>query len=278
VLVSANYRLSFDALRSVLGGTDAWILVLDTYGINVWCAAGKGTFGTDELVSRIESTRLAEAVENRTLVVPQLGATGVRAREVRRRSGFRVEFGPVRARDLPEFLRRGSATEEMRRVRFDLRDRAVLIPVEAGNALPYLAGAVLLAHLGDGAVGSAGITAAFAAGLVGFPVLMPRLPGGDFSTKGFFLGGAVGLAAAAAAYAADAEAGSASRVLRAVSYLLALPAVTSFLALNFTGCTTFASPSGVRREIFRYVPAMAAMAAAGVITDIAGRVLRAREV
>ncbi len=46
VFASANYTLSFDALRAALGGVDAYILVLDTKGINVWCAAGKGTFGT----------------------------------------------------------------------------------------------------------------------------------------------------------------------------------------------------------------------------------------
>ena len=53
VFASANYALSFDALRSALSGKDAWILVLDTKGINVWCAAGKGTFGTEELVRKI---------------------------------------------------------------------------------------------------------------------------------------------------------------------------------------------------------------------------------
>ena len=55
VFVSANYTLSFDALRSSLAGVDGYILVLDTHGINVWCAAGKGTFGTDELVNRSRS-------------------------------------------------------------------------------------------------------------------------------------------------------------------------------------------------------------------------------
>ena len=47
VFVTANYTLSFDALRAALDGRDVYILVLDTQGINVWCAAGKGTFGTD---------------------------------------------------------------------------------------------------------------------------------------------------------------------------------------------------------------------------------------
>ena len=54
VLVTADYTLSFDALRSALAEIDAYILVLDTQGINVWCAAGKGTFGTDELVKRAQ--------------------------------------------------------------------------------------------------------------------------------------------------------------------------------------------------------------------------------
>ena len=126
VFVSANYKMSFDRLRSQLTGRDGWIMVLDTEGINVWCAAGKGTFGTDEIVKRAEATRLAEVVSHRTLVLPQLGA-----HEVKRRTGCRVVYGPVRAQDLPAFLDAGmKATPEMRRVRFPIRDRIVLVPVE----------------------------------------------------------------------------------------------------------------------------------------------------
>jgi CO dehydrogenase/acetyl-CoA synthase gamma subunit (corrinoid Fe-S protein) len=87
VFASANYTLSFDALRSALAGTDAWILVLDTKGINVWCAAGKGTFGTNELIRRIAVTGLSEVVSHRKIILPQLGAPGVSAHEVARRSG-----------------------------------------------------------------------------------------------------------------------------------------------------------------------------------------------
>jgi len=50
VYVSCNFKLSFDHLRCALHNINAWILVLDTKGINVWCAAGKGTFGTKGLV------------------------------------------------------------------------------------------------------------------------------------------------------------------------------------------------------------------------------------
>jgi len=73
VFISANYKMSFDYLRKDLNSVDGWILVLDTKGINVWCAAGKGTFGTDELVNRIAIVRLGDIVRHRELIVPQLG-------------------------------------------------------------------------------------------------------------------------------------------------------------------------------------------------------------
>jgi len=131
VLLSANYKLSFDHLRRSLGGRDAWILVLDTHGINVWCAAGKGTFGTAEIVRRVRSCGLSRVVGHHKLVAPQLGAPGIAAHEVRQATGFHVVYGPVRAKDLPAFLdARMTAPPEMRRVSFRLRDRLLLVPVE----------------------------------------------------------------------------------------------------------------------------------------------------
>jgi len=107
VFVTANYKLSFDLLRRAVSSIHGWILVLDTLGINVWCAAGKGTFGTDELVDRIQSSGLADVVSHRKLIVPQLGAPGIAAHEVKRRSGFQVIYGPVRAEDRSEERRVG---------------------------------------------------------------------------------------------------------------------------------------------------------------------------
>jgi len=275
VFVSASYQLSFDALREALDGMDAYILVLDTMGINVWCAAGKGNFGTNELVSRIEKTGLAEVVAHRTLIAPQLCATGVAAHEVRKRSGFRVKFGPVRAEDIKEYMANGKATPEMRRVRFSLRDRAVLIPVEGKNALPMVAGASALAYIAGDPTGALGIASASIAGLAGLPLLLPWLPSEDFSVKGFFLGGLVGLGAAASSFVRDDATALPLRVLKAASYALALPPLTAFIGLNFTGCTTYTSPSGVRREMNRYIPLMAGMAGAGLLANVASRIVRA---
>jgi hypothetical protein len=260
VFVTANYTLSFDALRSVLGGIDSYILVLDTHGINVWCAAGKGTFGTDELVQRIEATHLAEVVRHRVLILPQLGAPGVAAHEVKIRSGFRVEYGPVRAEDLPEYLKTHQATPEMRRVRFTLKDRLVLIPVELVAVLLPLLVVILL--------GSKGAAAAILAGTVLFPILLPWIPTHDFSAKGFILGGLVALPFAAFAFLNQPESAWWLRVAWALVYLLIIPSITAFLTLNFTGSTTFTSRSGVKREIFAYIPPMAWMFGLGLVLNV----------
>jgi len=276
VFVSANYTLSFDALRSALAGIDGYILVLDTEGINVWCAAGKGTFGTDELVRRTESTRLREVVRHRVMILPQLGASGVTAHEVKKRSGFEVEYGPVRAADLPEYLKTHRATPEMRRVRFALRDRLILIPVELVYVfLPVLliAGAVAILSMWLPRVDVDyaflfGLVAAVLAGVALLPILLPWIPTRDFSSKGFILGGLVGLPLAMTAFLSNAGGPGWLQVGGALPHLLALPPVTAYLALNFTGSTTFTSRSGVRREIFTYVPIMAWMFGIGIVLGI----------
>ncbi|MCZ7385640.1 MAG: mercury methylation corrinoid protein HgcA [Candidatus Methanoperedens sp.] len=268
VFASANYTLSFDALRSALHGNDCYILVLDTKGINVWCAAGKGTFGTDELVHRIEAVGLNDVVNHRTLIVPQLGATGVDAREVRRRCEFKVEFGPVRAADLPEYLKTHKASEEMRRVRFTLYDRIVLIPVEMKNfLLPVLIASVIFALVGNYTAAAAAVAAAFT-GLVLFPILLPWIPTTDFSTKGFLIGGLMALPFALNSFYGMTDEKLWLRYGWALAYMLVIPSISAFLALNFTGSTTFTSVTGVKREIFTYIPKIAWMFGIGIILVI----------
>jgi hypothetical protein len=267
VFASANYTLSFDALRSALAGTDAWILVLDTQGINVWCAAGKGTFGTGELVRRIQSTGLAIIVSHRKIIVPQLGGPGISWPEVVRRSGFLVEYGPVRASDLPEYLKTHTATPKMRRVQFPFKDRIALTPVEFVHAaLPMSAGAAILLFVA-GPVAALAVLSGVLAGTVLFPALLPFIPTQDFSSKGLILGAVVAVPFAVS-FATNTALPVWANVLATATALLVIPAVIAYLALNFTGCTTFTSRTGVKKEIFRYVPVMAVMAAAGTLAAI----------
>ncbi|OPX64802.1 MAG: Acetyl-CoA decarbonylase/synthase complex subunit gamma [Methanoregula sp. PtaB.Bin085] len=268
VFASANYTLSFDALRSALAGIDAWILVLDTKGINVWCAAGKGTFGSAELVKRIKAAGLDTVVTHRKIIVPQLGAPGISWPEVLRKSGFMVEYGPVRARDLPEYLKTHTATPAMRRVEFPLTDRLVLTPVEFVHAaLPTAIAAAVLWFLA-GPVAALAIIAAVLAGTILFPALLPFIPTHDFSSKGMILGLIV---ATPFVYVFGTTAGVPvwAAVFGAAAALLIIPAITAYLALNFTGSTTFTSRTGVKKEIFRYVPLMAVMLVAGSLFALA---------
>lgn len=274
VFVTANYTLSFDALRSALKGVDGYILVLDTHGVNVWCAAGQGTFGTDELVNRIAVTKLENVVGHRKLILPQLGASGVNAFEVQKRSGFKVEYGPVRARDIPEFLKIGKVTPEMRLVQFDLVDRLVLIPVElTGIALPLVIAAVVFGFLG-GLFSAAAVIVTVLSGVLLFPTLLPWLPTKDFSSKGFFLGVLAALPFAVGTFLGHQGLSLWLRVAYGLTPVFLMPPVTAYIALNFTGSTPFTSRSGVKKEIFRYVPVMAGSLVSGAILYIGLMLIR----
>jgi hypothetical protein len=266
VLATANYRLTFDSLRKELGGVDAWILVLDTKGVNVWCAAGKGTFGTAELVRRVQAVKLASVVSHRVLVLPQLGATGVAAHEVLKASGFRVMYGPVRAADIPAFLAAGMRkTDEMRRVPFSLRDRLAVAPVELTHAGPFFAAALALAallSLRSGAFSAAAFAgnallfiSPLLAGTLVFPALLPALPFKAFALKGAVLGLAwtSGVSVLLGLGAADAAA-----------FILIGTSAVSFLAMNFTGSSTYTNLTGAKLEVSFGLPAMAIAAFAGI--------------
>ncbi len=286
VLVTANYKMSFDYLRRELSSRNAWILVLDTKGINVWCAAGKGTFGTEELIKRIEASGLKNIVSHRTLILPQLGAPGVAAHQVKRASGFKVYYGPVRAKDLPAYLDSGwKTTPAMRIITFSLKDRAVLIPIELVAAVkPFLILAPILFIL-SGIGGPAGfwtntvnyglfavlaLLTAIVCGVVLNPLLLPFLPGRAFSTKGFSSGFVVALILL---YLRDINLQAWPGRIEALSWLLIIPAIVAYLAMNFTGASTYTSLSGVKKEMRWALPAEIATGAGGLIIWIASRLI-----
>ena len=280
VLVSGNYKMSFDRLRAALSGRSAWLLVLDTKGINVWCAAGKGTFGTDEIVARVAASALDRIVSHRKLVVPQLGAPGVSAAQVHRQCGFRVIYGPVRASDLPAFLDANmQATPDMRRVRFGLWDRLVLAPVELtiGGKKALLVAASLLLFGGMsahgysmtgvrevGLLGAALVLGTFLFAAVLGPALLPWLPGRAFSVKGAVLGLLV------LAGLATSGIGLSVSWLHVAAWAVIIPTISSFVVMNFTGASTFTSQSGVLREMRIAVPLQIAGAVLGFGLWLAG--------
>lgn len=275
VFVTANYKLTFDMLRKELPGMDAWILVLDTKGINVWCAAGKGTFGTNELIKRIFMTELSKVVAHKSIILPQLGAPGVSAVEVQKITGFKVIYGPVRACDIKEFMNNGmKATKEMREVKFTFTDRLVLTPVElvgASKVALIVFGILfilnLLAKNPFGLVDFYGYLGALFAGCFLVPVLLPWIPGRAFAWKGWLLGILwAALVNVINGWPASPEYG----IVRALAYMLILPAVSAFYAMNFTGSSTYTSLSGVLKEMKAAVPAIIASIALGIVLILLG--------
>ncbi|MDA8134332.1 MAG: mercury methylation corrinoid protein HgcA [Desulfobacteraceae bacterium] len=264
VLVTANFKLTFDHLRKELAGIHAWVLVLDTRGINVWCAAGKGTFSTRELVKRIKTTSLEKVVSHKRIILPQLGATGVSAREVKKQSGFRVIYGPVRAKDIPRFLNHDkTADKTMRQVTFSLYERFILTPVEIRMvlkpALIFALAIFILSGFGPGFFSFAGVWErgwpAFFALIIGIlsgafvtPVLLPHIPSRQFAVKGILSGAVFALIF----LLLSAPAGHGISGLTAL-FLFSVT-VSSYLAMNFTGATPFTSPSGVEKEMKRFIP------------------------
>ncbi|MDD5170878.1 MAG: mercury methylation corrinoid protein HgcA [Syntrophales bacterium] len=282
VLVSANYKMSFDRLREALPGRDAWILVLDTKGINVWCAAGKGTFGTEELVRRIFAANLKDVVKHRQLILPQLGAPGVAAHLVKKFSGFRVHYGPIRAEDLPAYLDRGmKATPEMRCKSFEMAERAVLIPIELVEAskaalviIPILmlvsgllglvgSGGFMQNVIHEGLFAAAAILGSVFAGAVLVPLFLPYLPGRAFSVKGFATGFL--MAAFLLTMRGIGNASTWQNILNVTAWGLMICAISAYLAMNFTGASTYTSLSGVKREMRWALPLEGATGLIGLV-------------
>lgn len=274
VLVTANYKLTFDTLRKELINLDAWILVLDTKGINVWCAAGKGTFGTDELVNRIRLTHLEQFINHKKIILPQLGAPGVAAHLVKKETGFNVIYGPVRASDLLYFISHDhTVLPSMRTVRFTTYDRLVLTPVEVMNALKLTLmilgvlflmnqwlprsfnGLDILVYIG-----------AIISGCVITPLLLPWIPGAAFSWKGWITGCAWFLLLT---YITKANGNLTYSLLRSISYFLLITGISSYYAMNFTGSSTYTSLSGVQKEMKIALPLIIISIALGIICILA---------
>lgn len=275
VLVSANYKMSFDVLRKELSGINAWILVIDSKGVNVWCAAGKGTFGTKELVNRIKAVRLDKLVEKREVIVPQLGAPGVEAHIVRKLSGFKVIYGPVEAYDIKPFLASGMKSNETQRtVMFGLKKRLEVTGIEfvtatqiiiAVSALSVIAASFTKTgfSLASGFVNASYFIAALLIASISATVIpaafLPVIPGRMFSVKGAIAGFITSLCFVLIVH---------MTVLTSISIVLISSTFASFVFMNYTGTSTFTSLTGVRREISVSVPVMIAAALIGVILQI----------
>jgi acetyl-CoA decarbonylase/synthase complex subunit gamma len=173
----------------------------------------------------------------------------------------------------------------MRRKTFTFQERAVLIPIELVQALkpalPVMAAFFLLSGFG----GSAGyganlrtqgpwsamaISLALLTGAVLTPLWLPWIPGRAFSFKGGLLGL---MAAGSLVLWKGYVSGTGFQLLEGLAWLLLMPAISAYLAMNFTGASTYTSLSGVKKEMRWAVPLEIAFGALGVICWIGARFL-----
>lgn len=130
VLVTANFELTKRLVINTLARDkiDAWLLVANTKGINVWCAAGGDNFSTDTVIAALKTSRIEELVDHKQLILPQLCGVGVNIHALKKRSGWQGRFGPVDIKHLGSWLAGGAAQPpaEHRRVFFPLKDRLIM--------------------------------------------------------------------------------------------------------------------------------------------------------
>jgi NAD-dependent dihydropyrimidine dehydrogenase PreA subunit len=124
VLVTGNFTLTVRRVRDALRGHDAWLLVANSKGIDVWCAAGGGYLTHHDVISAVRTSGIDDEVDRRELILPQLCATGVERRCITEATGFETRWGPARLEDLPAFLDRGARVVKTERfMRFPAWER-----------------------------------------------------------------------------------------------------------------------------------------------------------
>ncbi len=256
LLVTSNYLMTVLLVARHARAFNARLLVIDTDGINVWCAAGKGRFANAEILRQLRryDRELLAAPDSKwlPLVLPKLGLSGVDLRALQREK-IRAVIGPVYARELPTFLSRAPLKDRVDdRVRYGLWSRlfSMLPGMLQHLRFSFLALAVLLAAsvlVGSSVPfwGMVGLTAALAAA---YPILYPWLPGRRFGVKGLWLG-----ALAAATLGVLAQAAQLDTAQLVMGGLFAM-ATALFVGLAFTGNSAVSNYSRVRQEIARFLP------------------------
>jgi NAD-dependent dihydropyrimidine dehydrogenase PreA subunit len=124
VLLTCNYHLTVERVKRALRGTDAYLLVANSRGINVWCAATGGLLTDHDVISVLKTSGIEDLVNHRNVILPQFAATGVESKSIRKKTGWKVIWGPVYAKDIPAFIEnRFEKTPEMREATFPLTQR-----------------------------------------------------------------------------------------------------------------------------------------------------------
>jgi NAD-dependent dihydropyrimidine dehydrogenase PreA subunit len=92
--------------------------------MNVWCAAAGGHFTDHDVIAALHVSGLEGRIAHRTLILPQLAATGIQPFKIEQATGCESRWGPARLEDVTAFLDHGcKVTREQRKMRFPLWER-----------------------------------------------------------------------------------------------------------------------------------------------------------
>lgn len=143
VFVTSNFHLTVRRVEKALSAIDAWLLVVPTKGVNVWCSSAGGEMTVHNLLTVMKTSRVQDRVAHRRLILPQLSAPGIDRKLLKETSGWSAEFGPVYAKDIPAFLELDhKKTAELCRVSYPGSFRLEML--FSMNALLWLAISIIL--------------------------------------------------------------------------------------------------------------------------------------
>jgi hypothetical protein len=196
---------------------------------------------------------------------------------VKKAAGFKVCYGPVRAADIGAYIAAGyEASGKMRTITFPFIDRLILTPMEINPVMKKyypLYTLVMFAFVGlqpgdivfrdvlqDGLPFLLLGLISASAGALATPVLLPFIPFSSFAVKGWI----IGILSVFLSIKCIAMLGHVDTVLLMFTYLF-FPLASSYIALQFTGATTFTGMSGVKKELKVAIPLYILGAAASLI-------------
>ena len=143
VFLTCNFRLTVSRVKRALKGLDGYLLIANSRGINVWCAATGGLLTNHDVISVLKTSGIEKMVNHRRVILPQLAATGIETQVIQKKTDWKVLWGPVYAKEIPEFiLKNFHKTSQMRQVSFPFSQR---LEMALAWAFPMSAAAAALA-------------------------------------------------------------------------------------------------------------------------------------
>ena len=104
VFLTCNFQLTVQRIKRALKGLDAYLLIANSRGINVWCGAVGGHFTNHSVISALKTSGIEKLVGQKVVVLPQLAAAAIEAEVIKEKTGWEVIWGPVYAKDIPQFM------------------------------------------------------------------------------------------------------------------------------------------------------------------------------